>query len=333
LRLIVDSDGAIDDAAALLWLCSNPDIDIVAVTAVGGSVPAEQAAANLRVILEAGGAEHVPVFVGSSPSGPAPRTRRPVLIHGHDGLADVRRPAARRPPETSRSATDALAEYCRDGIDLLALGPMTNLATAITSGALRSGETRLTFMGGSAAAGGNARPNAEANIAHDPAAADAVLRSAWAEPPLMVGLDVTHAATLTDDEFATLKARQTPAAEFLADRLTFYQHNAGMLCAPGETPCHDLLAAMACADPYLLSSELLDLQVDVGGSSGWGATVVDMRPLARRAHIRPGGEEEGNAPGDGTQVRVALEADVNRFRAKVRDFFGGRGIANAKGMN
>jgi inosine-uridine nucleoside N-ribohydrolase len=321
LRLIVDSDGAIDDAAALLWLCANPDIDIVAVTAVGGSVPAEQAAVNLRVILEAAGADAVPVFVGSDPSGPAPRTRRPVMIHGHDGLADVRRPAARRPPETSRSATEALAEYCRDGIDVLALGPMTNLAVAIASGAMRSAEARLTFMGGSATAGGNARPLAEANIAHDPAAADAVLRAPWAEPPLMVGLDVTHAATFTEHEFAALMARQTPAAEFLADRLAFYQRNAGLLCSPGETPCHDLLAAMACIDPALLVSELLDVQVDVGGSSAWGATVVDMRPLARRVHIRPGGEEEGNAPGDGTPVRVALEADVDRFRSNVRDFF------------
>nr|BFE28354.1 nucleoside hydrolase [Actinomadura rugatobispora] len=319
MRLIVDSDGGIDDAAALWWLCRNPDVDLVAVTAVGGSVPAAQAAINLRFILEAAGAGHVPVFSGRDQTAPAPRTQRPVMIHGYDGLADLERKPPIHPPEAGKSVLDAFDELCRAGTSVLALGPMTNLGAGITSGALRPDGATLTFMGGSARAGGNARPTAEANIAHDPSAADVVLRTSWATPPRMVGLDVTHRATLTEREFGDLAASRTPAAKFLAGRLAYYGRHAGMLCAPGETPCHDLLAAMVCTDPTFVDAEIVDLQVDIGGGAAWGTTVADLRPVARRAHVSASAGD-GNALGEGAAVQVGLDADVDRFRATFRSF-------------
>ncbi len=331
VRLIVDSDGGIDDATALWWLCRNPDVDLVAVTAVGGSVPVAQAAINLRFILEAAGAAHVPVYPGLDQTAPAPPTRRPVMIHGHDGLADLERTPPVHAPEAGKSALDAFAELCEAGTSVLALGPMTNLAAGITSGALRAGGASLTFMGGSARAGGNARPTAEANIAHDPYAADVVLRAPWGTPPRMVGLDVTHRATLTGREFDDLAGSRTPAAKFLAGRLAYYGRHAGMLCVPGETPCHDLFAAMVCADPTFVDAEILDVQVDTGGGAAWGTTVADLRPLARRAHgAAPAGD--GNAAGEGAAVQVGLDADVDRFRAAFRSFVTSP-LPNSKGTN
>ena len=332
MKVIVDSDGGIDDATAISWLCQNPDVELVAVTAVGGSVPARQAALNLRLILETAGAGDVPVFVGLDPGGPAPDTQPPIRIHGHDGLADLPRRDLKRPPEDSMSGPRAIAELSNAETSLLALGPMTNIAAALTTSGLTSQETALTFMGGSARAGGNARPSAEANIAHDPRAADITLRSAWSRPPVMVGLDVTHAATMTSREFATLALRRTAVAEFLCPRLAFYRGYAGMLCAPGETPCHDLLTAMVCVDPRLVSSEPLYLEVDTGGSSAWGMTVVDMRPVVKRAHAAPADLDDGNSSGGGALVDVALGVDVERFRREVRDFFGGV-LVNSKGTN
>ena len=332
MRLIVDSDGGIDDAAAIWWLCRNPEVELVAVTAVGGTVPVEQAAINLRFILEAAGAGHVPVFPGRDQTAPAPKTQRPVMIHGYDGLADLVRTPPVHPPENGKTALDAFDELCREGTSMLALGPMTNLAAGVHSGALRSDRTTLTFMGGSARAGGNARPTAEANIAHDPSAADVTLRASWAAPPRMVGLDVTHRATLTAREFEELAGSCTPAATFLAGRLAYYGRHAGMLCSPGETPCHDLFAAMVCVDPTLISTETLDLQVDTGGSAAWGTTVADLRPVARRAHVSDASAGDGNATGEGSAVEVGLDADVDRFRASFRTFVS-PSLPNNKGMN
>jgi hypothetical protein len=64
--------------------------------------------------------------------------------------------------------------------------------------------------------------------------------------------------------------------------------------------------------------------------------VVDLRPLARRAHhpvaARPTVGTDGNAVGEGSTVNVSLDADVERFRAAVRAFFVDGGLRNTKGM-
>jgi purine nucleosidase len=126
----------------------------------------------------------------------------------------------------------------------------------------------------------------------------------------MAGLDVTRRATLAEPEFAVLEEQLTPAAGFLARPLAFYRPVGGRFSAPGECPCHDLLAMMAVTDAGLVATALLPVQVDTGGSAAWGATVVDFRPAT--------------ATGRGLRGvwRIALEVDVDRFRAKVRTLFG-----------
>jgi purine nucleosidase len=317
MRLVVDSDGGIDDAAAITWLCSQPEVELAAVTAVGGNVTPYAAARNLRIVLEAAGRPEVPVYVGMNPSAPAPPLNRPVLIHGEDGLGDLGLSDPVHGPDERIPAVEVLLTELARGTNLLTLGPLTNIAQALHLDPAVAGTGRLTMMGGSARAGGNARPTAEANVAHDPSSAAAVLSAVWCTPPVMVGLDVTHQATLRDREFELLSARLTPAAAFLDAPLAFYRRHAGAFCLPGETPCHDLLAAMAVLHPEMLGTEVLPVAVDTGGSAAWGQTVVDLRELAWRRGHSPGGMA-GNATSDGSQVAVAMQADVEFFRAQVR---------------
>ncbi|ONH33827.1 nucleoside hydrolase [Pseudofrankia asymbiotica] len=339
MRLVIDSDGGIDDAAAIVWLCGRPDVEIAAVTAVGGNVEVRQAARNLRVILEAAGRPDIPVYVGADPTDPAPHMTRPVFIHGEDGLGDVGLADPERGADEATPAVDVLVREMRRGASLLTLGPLTNLAAAVRADAAAAASSRLTLMGGSARAQGNARPSAEANVANDPLAAAAALGAGWSAPPVMVGLDVTHQATLRDVEFAALAARRTAAAAFLHGPLSFYRRNAGSLCAEGETPCHDLLAAMAVVRPDILGVETLPVEVDTGGSAAWGQTVVDLRQLGwRRGQTEPtapaapaaatapgvaaGRGPDGNADGIGAPVAVGLAVDVDFFRAAVRELAG-----------
>ncbi|MBX6389734.1 MAG: nucleoside hydrolase [Frankia sp.] len=329
MRLVIDSDGGIDDAAAITWLCSRPEVELAAVTAVGGNVDVRRAARNLRVVLEAAGRPDVPVYVGAEPTGPAPPIPRPVFIHGEDGLGDVGFPDPRRGADEDTPAVEVLVREMRRGAALLTLGPLTNLAAAVRAdeGAARAA-SGWTMMGGSARAGGNARPAAEANVGNDPLAAATAMSAPWAVPPVMVGLDVTLRATLRDAEFSALAAGRTPAAEFLYRPLSFYRRAAGSLAAPGETPCHDLLAAMAAVRPEILGVEVLPVEVDTGGSAAWGATVVDLRELAwrRLAPSAPRGRgPDGNAAGTGAPVAVGLEVDVDYFRAAVRELAGEHG--------
>lgn len=332
MRLIVDSDGGVDDAAAIVWLASQPDIELAAITAVGGNCDVRQAARNLRVVLEAAGLADVPVYVGADPTNPAPPSSRPIMIHGNDGLGDVGLADPRRGADTSAAATDVLLREWRRGSTLLTLGPMTNIALAVQQDPSAAAEAAgFVFMGGSARLGGNARPVGEANVAHDPLAASQALAASWTTPPVMVGLDVTHRATLRAAEFDLLAEHRTASAAFLDAPLSYYRRNSGTFCAPGETPCHDLLAAMVAVTggaTSIVSTEVLPLEVDTAGGAAWGMTVVDLRVLAWRSRgLEPtpaAGTQvvAGNVPAGGVAVAVALDVDVERFRHSVRKLGG-----------
>src|SRR3990172_2890925 len=51
-KVILDVDPGIDDAMAICLALSNPDLDVVAVTAVGGNVSPSQATRNVQAIIE-----------------------------------------------------------------------------------------------------------------------------------------------------------------------------------------------------------------------------------------------------------------------------------------
>jgi purine nucleosidase len=204
-------------------------------------------------------------------------------------------------------------------IAIVPIGPLSNLGRAIEDDPVFAAESGpLVVMGGSARKGGNAMPAAEANIGHDPVAAQAVVTAAWSSPPLLVGLDVTHHATLSDAEFELLAQKRTPAAAFLDAPLRFYRRFGSTMTAP-DCPCHDLLAVLALAEPeVIVEAPVLPLAVDRHQGPAWGATIVDFRaPFFDQVDGAAQAMHEGFAP-----WRIALTADVDRFRTRVRELFG-----------
>lgn len=73
--LIIDCDPGVDDATGLLTAFASADLDLLAVTTVGGNVSAEKTARNARILRQIAGREDVPVFAG------AERPLRLSLIH------------------------------------------------------------------------------------------------------------------------------------------------------------------------------------------------------------------------------------------------------------
>jgi len=321
VRMIIDTDGGVDDAAALWWALTAADVDLVGITVVHGNVPVEVAAGNVCRVLEAAGRPDIPVAVGfDEPFGPAPDLRPADFIHGADGLGNTNRPAASFGPGDA-SASELLDRVAVDDVVLVTLGPLSNIAAHLAADASWAGRiARLVVMGGTVLGAGNAMPYGEANIAHDPAAAARVAQAGWRTPPLLVGLDVTHQATFTRSEFALLNERRTPAAEFLDEPLALYRQFGGTFCALDECPCHDLLAVMAAARPGLVSGPVLPLAVQAERGPAWGSTIVDRRvPFFAR-----GGDGSAQALPDGfSPWEIALEVDVLAFRSGVRALFGG----------
>lgn len=320
--VIIDTDGGIDDAAALWWVLQNPQLDVLAVTVVWGNLAVDGAFRSVARVLAAIGRPDIPVALGATgPVGAAPTLRPATFIHGEDGLGNTTTaladPAAR---PVAEAAPDLLRRRCaeRTGeVSILTIGPLSNLALALSADpgfAATVGD--LVVMGGSARRGGNAMANGEANIAHDPLAAAAVAAAGWRRPPLLVGLDVTHEATLTEAHFSLLAEHRSPAAEFLDAPLRFYRRFGSLATAP-SCPCHDLVAAMALGDPGLVvDAPVLPMAVDAGGGPAWGSTVVDFRAV-EVVELR-GAEQEGFGP-----WRIGLGADVSRFREQAAALFGG----------
>jgi hypothetical protein len=65
MPLVLDVDTGIDDALALLLACASSEVELVAVTCIGGNVDARQVAENTLAVLELAGRADVPVYLGS----------------------------------------------------------------------------------------------------------------------------------------------------------------------------------------------------------------------------------------------------------------------------
>jgi purine nucleosidase len=321
-RVVIDTDGGVDDAAAIWWALTDPAVELLAVTTVRGVVDARQAAGNVLLVLEAAGRTDIPVAVGTDDRiGPSPALRPATFIHGDDGLGNTRNGRMPASAPHTGSALDLLAELLAnvDGVSLVTLGPLTNVAMLVRERPQCVARVdEVVVMGGVAAGGGNAMPAGEANIVHDPDAAAIVVAAPWNKPPLMVGLDVTHRATLDDSDFALLAERRTPAAAFLDAPLRFYRTFGSTFTAPA-CPCHDLLAMLALIEDGLMTeTPVLPLAISTAPGPAWGSTVVDFRaPVFARRSGAVQARPDGFHP-----WRIALGVDRERFRRCARRLFG-----------
>ena len=179
-RLILDTDGGVDDAQALLLLIGAgraPD----AITTVFGNVDLETATQNVLATLAVVGAD-IPVHMGAAQPF-AQELIHARHVHGEDGLGGAPRPATQAEAAGSDGVgfltAELLAAAARnEKIDLLCIGPLTNLAMALRlRPAITAGIGRLTVMGGTAYGRGNVTPAAEFNVYADPEAAAIVFRA------------------------------------------------------------------------------------------------------------------------------------------------------------
>src|ERR1019366_1098901 len=91
--ILLDCDPGLDDALALLLAHGDPNIDLVAVTTVGGNVSIEKTTRNALELREYLGSPDVPVAAGAG----EPLTGAVMnaeYVHGEGGLGNVTLPAA-----------------------------------------------------------------------------------------------------------------------------------------------------------------------------------------------------------------------------------------------
>ena len=274
-KVLIDTDTASDDAVALIMALRSPLVEVVAITVVAGNVPVEQGVSNALYTAELCGSD-VPVYRGAEK--PLQRELEPATwFHGLDGLGDHGYAPARRNAEATH-AVDAIvaAAMQHPGLEVITLGPLTNLALALQrEPAIVARISRCVVMGGAACCEGNVTPAAEFNIWVDPEAARAVFLSGL--PIQMVGWELSrHDAVLDAADIAGLVALGTPLAEF-----AIACNSTGAVAYEKQTGEHGISLPDPIAMAVLLQPELVlessehFVEIETASKLTRGMTVVD----------------------------------------------------------
>lgn len=270
---VIDTDPGIDDAIGILLALASPEFAIAGITTVAGNIGIDTTTRNAGRLLAFAGREGIPVFKGAA----APLSRpgpEPLNLHGEDGIGGVALPDPARLPQ-SRPAVEWLAELLLEQpsgtVDVLALGPLTNLAQLILDrpeAAKRIG--RIVAMGGAIHERGNVGPRSEFNLWADPEAAAAVVRSGL--PLVLVPLDVTRRVRATRDFTDELAASGKPVAAMVGGLIeAYFESSTNRESRPLHDPCV-MLFALA---PDLFRLESLHLSVGTEAPEEAGALTVE----------------------------------------------------------
>lgn len=212
-KLWVDTDPGVDDAYALM-IAARPGVELVGLSSVGGNVGLAHTTRNARALVELLGVD-APVHPGVD---------RPLLraapdaafVHGTDGLGDAGLPEPAR-PAADRHGALALIEAARrhaGELELVALGPLSNVALALAlEPALAGWLRRVVVMGGAIGGHGNTTPFAEFNVGYDPEAAAMVFARLPAVE--LVDWELTLAAAPAIADCERWMAAGTPRARWL----------------------------------------------------------------------------------------------------------------------
>ena len=278
--LLIDTDGGSDDVVALIMALRSSEVRVPAITIVAGNVPVEQATQNVLYTVELCGAD-TPVCGGAA----KPLLRGLVTaqwFHGKDGLGDHGyAPASKR--ADSRHAVDALIQsvLANPGIEILTLGPLTNLALAVAREPRIVGAiARCVVMGGAPCCEGNVTPAAEFNIWVDPEAARIVFRAGMKIE--MVGWHLCRgAAALNQEDISRILSLGTPIGEFaircnsVAAEAYYTQTGERGISLP------DPIAMAITLDPELCTdSSMHYVDVETTSELTRGMTVVDRLAVA-----------------------------------------------------
>jgi purine nucleosidase len=308
---LIDTDVASDDAVALIMALRAPDVRVVAITTVAGNVDVQQATRNALYTVELCGAD-VPVYVGAAK--PLLRVHQSATwFHGHDGFGDHGYPAPRQSPGQPH-AVDAMIDAieANPGLVVVTLGPLTNLALAVTrKPSIAAKVGRCVVMGGAPCCEGNVTPAAEYNIWVDPEAARIVLGSTL--PVELIGWHTSRdEAVLGESDIQLIQGFNNPIARFVIECNS--RAREAYLEQTGEDGISlpDPVAMSIALDPEV-ASNCSEHYVDVETHSELtrGMTVVDQLDVA--------GDERNQAVWaetlrNGRKAKVCWTIDTKRWK-------------------
>jgi len=285
---ILDTDTAQDDCVAILLGVLDPEADLRAITMVAGNVGFEQQTANALMTLSVAGAlGDYPVYLGC---------RRPMVrewvsaenVHG-DGVGGLSMDQTGVTIETEH-AVDALLRLTEESpgdINVVAIGPLTNIAMAVIKDpGFPTRVKHLYIMGGSNNARGNITAAAEFNFYVDPDAAKIVF-SAGFEVTVVPWEPLTvRDAIFSREQMNEISGQGSPVSRFfgrVCEATLEFDESVGI---PGSSHPDSLTVAVM-LHPELVTQSApyaIDIEADSELTRGYSAMswgIHGLRPNAR----------------------------------------------------
>ena len=319
--LWIDSDMGFDDIIAVMMIAQS-DIEVAGISLVFGNAPIEQVRNNAAGATRLLGWAY-PVHSGARASILGTLTTAQDVL----GVTGIRTRGKQLPVvrhDLAKSAeSDAFLglvdwlETARQACNILALGPLTNIATlALARPDLMERVQHITWMGGSIGRGNHTQV-AEFNAVADPEALAIVLsRDVGLR---MVELELCRNVLLDSsclDELEDLKNADGGAGPVLYDLLAGYLDIARAR-ERWAMALYDPLAAAALVIPEAIAFEPVRLDVELSDPETRGQTLVTRTSTFSSA--KPvGGKQAGRASVE-ANAEIGVRCNADRIRHMVRD--------------
>ena len=302
-KMIIDCDTGTDDAVAVIGLLLADNIDVIGITSVHGNLTVDEATRNNLGIVNLLDMD-VPVYRGcpqSMTAGLFPgRTMNTICqtIRKEWGgqVLKIHEPSIGLPVGDRKAEAEHAVSYlvrtlreAEEPIDVCAVGPLTNIATAFTMAPdIVSKIGTLYIMGGGIYIG-NRTPVGEANFVDDPEAAAKVMISG---ANILLGPIEGNVAGATYGlaDVEAIEAVGTKSAVFVGALIRRFLWRCDYLWSPGfdrppyeflpdSTCCiHDWAAVAPAIDPATVTDVRNEVcRVDCSGGMADGQLVIDRR--------------------------------------------------------
>ena len=303
-KIIFDCDTGTDDAVALIAAIKSNLFDIIGITSVRGNIDVDTVVENNLRIVELLKAD-IPVYKGCHRA--MTRTLLPgrdkntlmqigsrevdgKILRIHDDELPLPIAVRKAEPENASSFIVDTLKNSEEKIDIIAVGPLTNLGVAFTMDSSIADRIGTIYIMGGALQTGNRTPVAEANFYDDPEAAEIVLTSGC--HVVVNGIEPNQeGATYGIKELTELGKIDTPEARFTADLLLSWIRKCKLLFGEDlETCCiHDYAAVAPVIDQSTVTEMRPEIcHVDISGGMSDGMLVIDRRqpqPVESRVDV------------------------------------------------
>ena len=307
MKVIFDTDFAVppqDDATALILALKSPELNILGITTVAGNDTVQRATSDALRVLEIAGRTDIPVYEGFNRPWLHEKTEFATKVHGK-WWSDEAPPVppggfAKKKAESENAVTFLIraVEENPNQITIIAIGPLTNVATAIRQKAgFAKKVEKIVVMGGAFASltdgSGNITPNAEFNFWVDPEAAQVVIHSGI--PIVLTPLNVTSKTDFSKASYDKIVAADTPLTRLIKQTMGPWIDKHPTM----HSQMYDQLTVASLVDPTLVKAKDLYVDVDINHGPDYGTSLGKER-------IWEGGE-------GAVKVSVQYDVDANRF--------------------